>query len=290
MSCIGRFAACVSALIACTTVVAIPVEAQEPPPVAPPGGVSVTAGIDFLNGYYFRGLRQDDTGLILWPRVDFAVGLYSGAGVLKNITAHAGNWNSVHSGVAGSDGPSGDRWYESDIRAGVNVTLGGMLIDTTYVHYHSPNSMFTRVKELALRFGADDRVAIADLPLRLYAMAAFELDTGTGVGQADGGFDAGKYLELGVMPQFNIGALEIGAPVKFGFSLGGYYELAGTDHTFGYSSVSALGAIPIGRRTRAGEWRLRGSVEYQFLGETPRVLNNEDRHVVVGSIGLGWAR
>jgi hypothetical protein len=165
-----------------------------------------------------------------------------------------------------------------------------MLIDTSYVNYNSPNSMFTTVNELILGIAADDRTAIAGIPIRPYLIAAFELDTRIGAGQADGGFDAGKYLELGAAPALTFGAFQIAVPVKMGLSLGNYYELAGTDHVFGYASVSGVVTVPIGRRTRMGGWNIHGGVEYQTLGETTRVFNDNERTAVIGSIGMGWSR
>jgi len=79
-----------------------------------PGAVTFSGGVDVLNAYFFRGIPQDDTGVITWPYGDLGFSLFSGDGGLKSVSANVGMWNSLHTGSAGSDGPSGKLWYESD--------------------------------------------------------------------------------------------------------------------------------------------------------------------------------
>jgi hypothetical protein len=71
---------------------------------------------------------------------------------------------------------------------------------------------------------------------------------------------------------------------------GNYYGLAGTDHVLGCASMSGVVTVPIGRRTGMGGWNIHGGVEYQTLGETTRVFNDNERTAVIGAIGMGWSR
>ena len=71
---------------------------------------------------------------------------------------------------------------------------------TTYTAYTSPNNAFTTVKEIMFKLGVDDSAYLGKCALKPYALVAFEFDTEPGVGQADGGAEAGRYLELGVAP------------------------------------------------------------------------------------------
>jgi hypothetical protein len=167
---------------------------------------------------------------------------------------------------------------------------GGVGVGTTYRAYASPNDMFTTVKEVSLNFSVDDRAVLGRAAVRPYTLVAFELDTSPGVGQVDGGFEAGKYLEIGAVPAYTAGSLEIAVPVKVGLSLGGYYELAGRDRRFGYFSVGPRLAVPLGGRTSLGAWQVHGGVEYQALGEMTKAINLGDGSIVVASIGLGWSR
>lgn len=61
-----------------------------------------------------------------------------------------GLWNSLHSRPAGSAGPSGRMWYESDFYSSLTLDFAGALsLGTTYTAYMSPNSSFGRPGELA---------------------------------------------------------------------------------------------------------------------------------------------
>ena len=283
-------ASAAAAALALVTMIPMAAAAQEPAN-AQTGRVTVAGSVDFLNAYAFRGITQDDAGLIVWPSVNLGVRVYEGSSALRALTLDVGTWNSLHTGVAGSDGPSGDRWYQSDIHTTLNVTVaGGVTVGTTYRAYTSPNDMFTTVKEIALRFAVDDRAALGRVPIRPYTLVAFELDTQPGIGQADGGFEAGKYLEVGAAPRFSVEALDVAIPVKVGLSLSGYYELAGRDHTFGYFSTSGIVTVPLGARSKLGAWNVHGAVEYQVLGEMTKAISNGDRSEVIGSIGIGWSR
>jgi hypothetical protein len=277
-------------VLAIVTVLAPPAAAQAPSDTLA-GRVTVAGGVEFLNAYSFRGIRQDDTGVVMWPYASLGLRVYEGTGGLKAIRVNAGTWNSLHTGIVGSDGPSGARWYQSDIHTTLDLTLtGGVTVGTTYRAYTSPNDMFTTVKEMSLRLAVDDRAALGRGAVRPYALMAFELDTKPGIGQADGGFDAGRYLELGAAPGYEFGRIGLAFPVRVGLSLGGYYELAGKDHRFGYFSASSLVTVPLGGRTALGAWNVHGGVDYQALGTTAKAFNNGDASTVIGSIGVGWSR
>ena len=42
--------------------------------------VTVTAAFDVANAYLLRGINQDDTGVIMWPAVDFGLVVTAGVG------------------------------------------------------------------------------------------------------------------------------------------------------------------------------------------------------------------
>ena len=255
-----------------------------------PGRLTVSGGIDFTNAYMFRGLRQDDTGLIMWPFGDLAIDVYDGDGTLENATVNVGIWNSLHTGSAGSDGPSGELWYESDFYTSFTLGFdGGLNVGATYTAYISPNDSFSTVKEISFRAAVDDTSGFTGLSLRPYALLAFELDTAPGLGQADGGEEAGSYLEIGIAPGWTNDYATIAFPLKAGFSLGDYYELAGEDHSFGFFSVAATASVPLGGTTDYGAWNLRGGVEFQSLGDTPEAFDLGDQSKVIGSIGIAFS-
>jgi hypothetical protein len=194
-----------------------------------------------------------------------------------------GTFNSVHSGWAGASGPSGKRWYESDVYTTLSLGFAKTFaLDTTYTAYHSPNKMFTNVKEIAFR-ASSERVALNGASLAPYALVAFELDTKPGIGQLDGGFKAGRYLELGAAPGASVRRIGVAIPVKVGLSLGNYYELAGVDHRFGFVSVGGIATLPLTRRAN-----VHGGVEYQRLGMTTKTFNGGDASKTIASVGIGF--
>jgi hypothetical protein len=253
------------------------------------GVVTISAGVDFATAYMLRGFRQDDSKLITSPRVDVGVAVYRGNGMLKSVTVGGGMWNSLNPGDAGRNGASGELWYERRFNGTAGVRFGsGLSIATTYTAYTSPNSMFTTVKETALSVGLDDHLLLHDSGINPYALFAFELDTAPGVGQLDGGFHAGRYLELGVDPGYVAKRVHFTVPVKVGLSLSDYYELGGEDHTFGFASLGATIAVPLTRASRLGRLTVRGGIEVQRLGEATRVFNDGERMKAIGSFGIGW--
>src|SRR5688572_625963 len=104
---------------------AAPAAAQDATADPNPGKVTVTAGMDFLNTYMFRGIRQDDTKVIMWPYGDLGLAVYTGDGGLKSAGINVGTWNSLHTGKAGTEGPSGKLWYEGDFYATFGLGFGG---------------------------------------------------------------------------------------------------------------------------------------------------------------------
>lgn len=255
-----------------------------------PGKVSLAATYDFTNAYMFRGLLQDDTRLIMFPFAEARIGLHDDNSGVNDVALRVGTWNSLNTGITGSDGPSGKLWYESRFYSTLDYTFGtGITVGGTYTAYPSPNNSFTTVKELSFRVAADERNTFGGLVLRPHALVAFELDTAPGIGQADGGQDAGTYLELGVAPGISESGFDIAFPVKLGLSLDDYYELAGVDHTFGFLSLGAIATLPIFQSSQNGAWDLHGGIEFQSLGDTAEAFNGGDQSKFIGIIGIGFS-
>ena len=248
-----------------------------------PGALTLTGGFDFANAYFFRGIFQDDTGVVMWPYGDLGFALRSGDGALKSVSVNIGTWNSLHTGDAGSDGPTGKLWYESDFYAGASFRFGkGTTVGVTYTAYTSPNQMFGTVKELSFKFVADDSGLLGAAALKPYALLAQELD-----GQADGGAEEGTYLELGIGPGYSLSKVSITVPVKVGLSLNDYYEGISGDETFGFLSVAGVVTVPFtSAPTRFGSWNIHGGVEFLMLGDRNEAVFGDSSHVI-GSIGIG---
>jgi hypothetical protein len=251
--------------------------------------VAVTGGLDVVNQYNFRGIRQNADGVSIWPYIDFGFTPFMGDGSLKTVGVNVGTWNAFHSEIddfRNRDGETtSNKWYESDLYATVSFGFGAPALAVTYTSYTSPANLFSHVKELAFKISADDTAALGRAALKPYALIAFELGTfDVGVGQADAGLEGGRYVELGVAPGFSGARASFALPVKLGVSVGDYYELEGEDHKFGFFSVAGLVTVPMG-----SQFNVHGGVEFQALGETTEAINGGDASQVIGSIGLGFA-
>jgi len=283
-----RRMACATA--AAALLVSAPALAQDKDPN--PGAMTLTASFDFLNQYMFRGIRQNSSGIAMWPAVDLGIATYSGQGGLKSLGVNLGTWNSLHTGDTGSDGPSGKLWYESDFYASLGFGFGGgTSFTTTYTSYTSPNGSYSTVKEIMFKLAVDDSAHLGKGAVKPYIIVARELNAeidGLTNGQADGGLNAGTYMEIGGAPSYAGKKASVAIPIKAGFSLGDYYELAGVDNKFGYFSIAAIGTVPLGGTTNFGAWNLHGGVEYQRLGTTTQAFNGGEKNQIIGSIGIGF--
>jgi len=266
--------------VACLTSAlwADPAAAQQTTGDPNPGAVALTGSMDASNAYLFRGIPQDDTGLIMWPAADLSIALVAREGAVRAVTVDLGMWNSLHTGVTGTDGPLGKLWYESDFYATAGVGFGnGIAVSTTYTVYSSPNGSFANVKEISFKAGAGVH------GFSPYAIVALELE-----GQADGGSKEGRYLELGAAPSHRFFGMMVTAPLRVGLSLDGYYEGEHGDERFGFFSVGGNVAVPISSASsRFGRWNVHGGADYVRLGDS-NALRLGDNNKVIMSAGIGF--
>jgi len=277
--------------------------ADEPPPApvadaATPLPVSGLLTADVATHYFFRGIRQEDRGLIVQPRVELSFPLLeAGDGLLTSSALTVGLWNSLHSGQSGTRG-GGDAWYESDFYAALTCTAAPVTFGATYTAYTSPNDRFATVQEVAGSVGWDDGALWPGddfTGVRPALAFAFELN-----GQADAGSARGSYLEASVNPglSFALRAPRGGAsgasryrlglrfPLTLGLSLHDYYESQGRDETFGYLTVGVALSMPVPVPARYGDWTLAVSADAMWLGDSTEAINRGDGFEVVGKVGL----
>jgi hypothetical protein len=255
--------------------------------------VAVTGGLDLTNQYMFRGIRQNYSGMAIWPFVDLGVPVFSGDGGLKSVNINVGSWNSIHTDQF--DGVEDEpKWYESDFYATLGFGFSKATLGFTYTAYMSPASVdgvenvyFPTIHELAVKVSVDDSGALGKGALKPYALIAFEL---TEDGQADLGAEKGVYLELGVAPGISGEKASVAFPVKLGLSAKDYYEFAsGEDSKFGYFSVGGIVTVPIN-----SNWNVHGGGELQIFGDNTRLINafgdsGDRRSAGIASIGIGFS-
>ena len=203
------------AAVALVTGLAAPAAAQEPTDPNP-GSITVTGGIDFLNTYMFRGIRQDDSGLITWPYADLGLAVYSGDGGLKSVGINFGTWNSLHTGDtartarAASCGTS-----RTSTRPSPSASAAAWRLGTTYTAYTSPNSTFTTVKEISFKLATDDSAYLGRMAHEALCPGRVRVRHRTR--RRAGGRrarTAGKYLELGVAPGYSATRASLAFPSK----------------------------------------------------------------------------
>lgn len=297
-----------SVMLFCSGFMATPARAQEPVrpvdqngtgataaapvPAAPeqsaaeepaPKRVTMTAGFDFASAYVFRGIYQEDHGVIVPPFVDVGVALYEGDGALKAISVNAGNWNSLHSGPSGHSG-HGNAWYEADYYGSVTFTLGRWKPGALFTSYTSPNDVFGTVHELAAVLTYDDSASA--FPLSPKATLAFELH-----GQADAGTNSGTYLELGIRPVLKVidaarYPLSVAIPVKLGLSVKDYYEGPTGSNRFGYFDTGLVASVPLAFMPTKTVWEVHGGVDLLWFGDNLQLLNKGDGVKPVGIVGV----
>ncbi len=272
------------------------------------GAVSVSGNFTITNEYFFRGIFQENQGMIYQP--DLTVTFDLTAAGLEGVSAYVSTWNSIHDGPSSHTGSNGGQWYESDFLVGINFNILERLnADVSYIVYYGPSAGGIFAEEIDLKLVFDD----ADLwteegflaaGLQPYALVAFETDgaaDGLSTGGGTVGSSEGIYLELGIEPSFDWVISEdltiaMSVPVKVGLSLDDYYEsvnpttTALEDEDFGFFSVGLTGSIPLDFiPADYGAWSLSASVTYlhvndDFNGNFAGVDNDR----IIGTLGVGF--
>ncbi|MCC6284296.1 MAG: hypothetical protein IT439_03180 [Phycisphaerales bacterium] len=246
-------------------------------------------GLDWTNAYYFRGIRQEDEGLILQPWAAVNIDVASGEGWSFGLTGST--WSSLHEEHTGADTDDDwlESWYEADSLLGATLTFGHWSFAAQYAWYASPNGAFETTEEVLLTAGYDDVDCLGAWALHPSATLAIE----TGSAAADGG-DTGVFLQLGVTPGFSrpfgtAGEVSFSFPVAAGLSLGDYYEVDGDDDTFGFLVFGGRVAIPLPFAPTWGAWTLTAGVNGMLLGDHASEFNDDDEFEVLAVVGISVA-
>lgn len=265
------------------------VEAEPPASMADVGSaISVQLNLDFTNAYFYRGIRQQDKGLIVQPAARLTTRFVDEAAL--KLDGFIGTWNSVGPNAGTREDSLAEDWYESDVYAGFTLTRGKLSLTTSYTFLTSPSDAFQTVEELGFTLVLDDSEWLKAWALKPYATLALE----TGSNGSDGAdLDNGAYLELGIAPSvsFDVGETPVTFtfPASVGLSLSEYYEDAdGSDDTFGFAQVGAKASIPLGTSGRYGAWTLNAGASFLFLGDHAETFNRANDTEFVGTIGLQW--
>lgn len=258
------------------------------------GPFSVSAGVDMVTSYFFRGYEQQDSGAVFQPWVEVGLMVYENEdGPINGVDVYAGWWNSVHTDDnPASTGVSGNgNWYETDIYTGFNVafldyfTFGFMFVD-----YEYPSAGATAIREIDLSLSFDDSsfwtdiVPLEGFAINPYALYAIEI-------QNSPSEVSNAYFETGIAPGFTIPVMDdlaigFSFPMYVGLSIDNYYG----DELWGYFAFGPQFSVPL--TFIPSEF---GDVEFT-AGVTALVLNSEVGLTdgggdleVYGNFGLSWS-
>ncbi len=280
------------ATLAVAGAAALPTPALADEPAEAPGsGVTLDITIDFVSEYWFRGIGQENEGLIVQPGATLTFDLFETSGGAA-VTGYVGSWNSYQDATAGNE------WFESDMIGGFNIALpNGDSIDLSYINLYNPAGNGIFAEEIDLSYAIDDSERFGGMGLSPYILLAVEVDGGS-----DAGGDEGVYLEIGIEPALAdiLGSeslpVDVAVPVTLGLSLDSYYEdgMGGDDDdTFGYLDIGVVASTPLDGLIPAGlgSWEASFGVHYLYLGDTAQNISaafgtGNDSSTVYATIGI----
>lgn len=252
-------------------------------------GASAEVTLDYVSQYFFRGYEQSntDTGGSLMPGASFTID------VVEDVTATVGTWGAMEfDAPAGSVNPTS--WYEQDVYASLDATIGDFSAGVGLTYYTYPSSATNiDITELNLSVGFDDSDLFGDFAFAPYVAVALELHNTAAT-------DENAYLEVGgefALPTEGtaIEAWSWSVPFAIGMSLDTYYaDASGAEEFFGFASVGLIGSIPlselIGTDEYVGAWDLTVGVTVLFLNSDVALTDNaddtSDNMQFVGQIGI----
>ena len=250
------------------------------------GNVSVNAGVDYTNAYFFRGYNQEDSRVIIQPYATINVGVGELGG--NAVSVYAGVWNSLHSQPSGGT----NVFYETDFFGGANITLKPVTIGVVYTVYTSIANAFGNTQEIGATIAFDD----ADISAKLGIPFALNPTAGYFFEVANSATTEHQYLQFGIKPTVYTlfkgtdNQIELSVPIVFGTSPKGYYtEANGSNSFFGFGSVGIAASVPLPIPKSYGAWALTGSVQYlRLFADSVESANNGDKDQFIGTAGISF--
>jgi len=252
-------------------------------------------GFDFTTQYFFRGIQQENQGIIFQPWIELNTQLWKASEGEQKVDLVFGQWNSLHDGPTGTGGVGGV-WYESRFFVGAEAQVSERIqVGARLNFYSTPNGAgfargLSNVTELQVDVRFDDGSTIVeDFALNPYATIAIELNN-----QRDGGNDEGTYIELGIAPQFEIGSMGeapvvLTTPVRLGLGIGDYYEQigGGNDDFFGFLQVGGVATAPLEFLPAGmGPWVGHVGLHALLLGDNNEARNGGDSAELMFEFGM----
>ncbi len=262
--------------------------------------VSVDAGVDIVSSYYFRGIAQENAGLIVQPSIAIGFDVWSfdiSEGNTFSFSPYVATWLSLHdAGLTGTI-------YEADYTFGVAIGMpAGFYGDLSYIFLTNPAGGAEFAQEIDVLIGYDasaltDQV-VEGLTWDINILFAFETSNGSdGLGGPVG--DQGIYWQFNTslgytfMPDSDF-PLTVSVGATVGLSISNYYETvtAGgvvTDNTFGFAAFDLGVSTPLSAlipTEKYGAWELHGGVTLLIPGNGPEAIGGPATAAVANGFGI----
>ncbi|MEO0514494.1 MAG: TorF family putative porin [Planctomycetota bacterium] len=255
--------------------------AQDAPPAVNNGLLTFGVGADVVSTYMFRGIEQEDSGLIIQPWVEVGAPLGD-----TGLDLTVGTWQSIHSAGTGATGTGASRWYESDLYAGLGYTINDQFaVSATFTGFYSPNGAFADIEEIAFGVEYDDSEIFGDYAFAPYALLAIET--------RDAGGSEDVYLELGgAFSAFFIESedlpVELSFPFALGLSIDDYYTDGGGDNEFfGFLKVGAAASMPLDFiPADYGVWTASAGLDLYLVNDDAGLLDSGDDFEIAALVGV----
>ncbi|MEL7087058.1 MAG: hypothetical protein AAGL98_01220 [Planctomycetota bacterium] len=263
--------------------------AQDPaqgiaPPLMNAGALSFAAGIDAVSQYFFRGIEQEDSGIIVQPFVEVSTG-FEVSGQQVDFTV--GTWQSIHSRNTGDQGDGAGNWYESDLYASLGTAINDQFyVSGTFTGFYSPNGAFQDIEEIAFGLDYDDSELLGDWSVAPYVFIAFETrDAG---GTEDIYLEFGGELGLPFIESEDL-PVDLSFPFAIGFSIDDFYTDDGGDNeAFGFLLVGAAAAMPLDFiPADYGTWTATAGIDVLFLNSDANLNDSSSDVEIIGKVGIG---
>jgi len=261
---------------------ATPAFAQDAPPAVNTGSLKWEAGADIVSTYMFRGIEQEDSGLIFQPFVQVTAPIEI-AGTSVDFTL--GIWNSIHSVGTGAVAGGPSNWYESDLYASLSYVINDQFTAAVkFTGYYSPSNAFADVEELAFELNYDDTEVFGDWAFAPYVLVAFETRDQGGTHdiylEIGGAFGA-PFIESEKLP------VELTFPFVLGLSLNDYYtDATGDNEIFGFLKIGVLAEMPLDFiPSDYGTWTAQAGLDLYFVNDDAGLLDDGDDFEIVAKVG-----
>jgi hypothetical protein len=252
---------------------------QVPPPLeAPPQSlIHGLINLELSNAYITpRGLDVQNKGLVIQPLVLLFFDLYSSKqNFINDVTLTIGDWNSIHTAIAGS-GPKPGHWNETDPLTGITVKFfKDLQFDAFYTAFVSQVDAFRTSQNLDLKLTYHDKFLSNKLVKGLSINPYFEMFIETS-NKATVVFNRstskrGYYFQLGVDPTFGFEnlPLTIELPTYVNFPSDNFYQNfsgKGSVSTVGLFTTELKGTVPLKFIPKGyGNWSVYAGVQYYYL-------------------------